>query len=834
MVREQKQVLPGWLNPESIIDFIDELRDAGYKIGMSQYIAVQDLLLALIAKGEDFKEPQRLKNLIGPLLCSSPTEQKDFQQRFEQWVQRMEFIDRQAVQRDEKAQALGDEKAQALGDEKAQALEREFREIKKQLRRWKWLWLATIAFLAVVGLRYFNYLVSLFSNLISLIVKDSVLRDLPQPPEWSTVLGIFLVPLLTFFFWRLWCFWRAHLFLVRRGTTEQHEIERVSITGLDEELFPHLLFLRISQGFRQRVQVPSNEFNVEGTVEKTVQKAGFFTPVYDYRQVFPEYLVLIDRQNYGDQQARFVTEMIDRLIQNQVFITGYYFDEDPRLCFPMRGKVTPRTLQEIAAKYSNSRLIIFSDAEGFFSSVTGELENWSELFSSWSTRAVLTPKPSEHWGYQEWELSRQFIILPATPSGLMDLIKSIQYGQDSSTQREKFRAPLPEALRVRPRRWIERDPPEPWLLKEVMTSLRSYLGAAGYYWLSACAVFPKLHWNLTLYLGNTLQTEEGLALLQAGQLNDIVRLPWFRYGYMPDWLRIWLIYKLPAQQEQNVRSALEALLVTAVQGTVGSLQLEIARKSGNLLSWLAQPLLHLVARKASEDSPLRDYIFLDFMTGRKQKIAVRLPAALRAQLVVGQPALKVGWRIYLQWVLANVFGGALGFPLSDIVYDSIEAQVGGTLGQAISGAMIGAALGLAQWLIIRRGVSKTGSWVLVTTVSWGMALALYESIGGALGRTVGGATIGAALGFAQWLVIRRRVSKSSSWVLATTVGLAMGWSLGLAIYEAATEAMYRAIGEAMYESVSEAIIGAMSGLVYGVVTGAVLLWLLQNRKQSLA
>ena len=816
MVREQKQVLPGWLNPESIIDFIDELRDAGYKIGMSQYIAVQELLLALIAKGEDFKRPQKLKNLIGPLLCSSPTEQEDFQQRFERWVQQMEFIDGQAVQRDENAQAL----------------EREFREIKKQLRGWKCLWLATIAFLAVVGLRYFNYLFSLFSNLISPIFTDSKPQVPPQSPEWSAVWGILLLPLLIFFFWRLWCFWRAHQFLVRRATTEQPEIERVSIAGLDEELLSHLLFLRISQGFRQRVQVPSNELNVEGTVEKTVQKAGFFTPVYGYRQVFPEYLVLIDQANYGDQQARFVKEMIDRLIQNQVFITGYYFDEEPRVCFPIKGKGSPRTLEEIAAKYSKYRLIIFSDAEGLFSSVTGELENWSDLFSSWSARAMLTPKPYEEWGYQELELSRQFIVLPATPDGLMDLIKSIQYGQYSSTPSEKFRAPLPEALRVRPRRWIERDPPEPWLLKEVMTSLRSYLGAAGYYWLSACAVFPKLHWNLTLYLGNTLQTEDGLALLQACQLNDLVRLPWFRYAYMPDWLRVWLIYNLPAQQEQNVRSALEALLVTAVQGTVGSLQLQIARKSGNLLSWLAQPLLRLVAGKASEDSPWRDYIFLDFMTGRKQKIAVRLPAPLRAQ-IVDQPALKVGWSIYLQWVLANVFGGALGFPLSDILYDSIKAQVGETVGHAISGATIGAALGLAQWLIIRRGVFKMDIWVLVTTMSWAMAVVIYESMSGVLDRTLGGAMMGAALGLAQWLVLRRRVSRSASWILATTVGLAMGWSLGLAIYEAVAVAIYRVVGGAMYELVSGAISGAMSGLVYGVVTGTALLWLLPNRKPPL-
>ena len=294
--------------------------------------------------------------------------------------------------------------------------------------------------------------------------------------------------------------------------------------------------------------------------------------------------------------------MIDRLTLNEVFITGYYFDSDPRICFPMRGKGFPCTLNEIAAKYSEYRLIIFSDAERLFSSRTGELEPWSNLFSNWSDRAVLTPKPLEDWGYQELELSQQFIVQPATPEGLMDLIRSIQSGEWSYEPSENIREPFPEELRVRSRRWIQRDPPESLLIDEVLKSLHRYLGKAGYDWLSACAVFPKLHWDLTLYLGNTLQSEDGRTLLQADHFNDLARLPWFRQGYMPDWLRKRLISEIPRPQEKNIRSAIEALLIAAVQGDVGGMQLEIARRDSNVLSMLAQPLLRLLAKRASEDS----------------------------------------------------------------------------------------------------------------------------------------------------------------------------------------------------------------------------------------
>lgn len=96
MDRQPQEVNPGWLTPEVLIEFIDELRDAGYKIGLSQYIAVQDLILALIAQGENLDRPQRFKSLLSPLVCHSPTEQEDFYRRFDQWLQRMGFIVSQA------------------------------------------------------------------------------------------------------------------------------------------------------------------------------------------------------------------------------------------------------------------------------------------------------------------------------------------------------------------------------------------------------------------------------------------------------------------------------------------------------------------------------------------------------------------------------------------------------------------------------------------------------------------------------------------------------------------------------------------------------------------
>ena len=76
-----------WLNPDALIEFIDELREAGYKIGIPQYIAAQDLILMLIVQGETLDNPEQLRSLLAPVFCSSPTEQEEFQQRFHRWLE---------------------------------------------------------------------------------------------------------------------------------------------------------------------------------------------------------------------------------------------------------------------------------------------------------------------------------------------------------------------------------------------------------------------------------------------------------------------------------------------------------------------------------------------------------------------------------------------------------------------------------------------------------------------------------------------------------------------------------------------------------------------------
>jgi hypothetical protein len=211
---------------------------------------------------------------------------------------------------------------------------------------------------------------------------------------------------------------------------------------------------------------------------------------------------------------------------------------------------------------------------------------------------------------------------------------------------------LPFVLQEDPQRFLARNSPSPDQIDSLLTELRRYLGIDGCIWLCACAIYPELHWQITISLGELLKDGHNNSLLRPQRLVDLARLPWFRHGTMPDWLRMRLILDLPPGQAAEVRAALEALLVTAVQGHGEALDLEIAHERREWTSRLARSLLGVLRRKVPHDSPIQDRVFLDFML-RRWNLAVRVPQALRRQLFARHDN-QSGWKSLLRKRIVNI------------------------------------------------------------------------------------------------------------------------------------------------------------------------------------
>jgi Fe2+ transport system protein FeoA len=424
--------------------------------------------------------------------------------------------------------------------------------------------------------------------------------------------------------------------LKRWRASNRPRLNQLVIKEAAKQLASILPLRRTAQELRRHRQYNSYDLDVQRTVEETVRR-GLFTPAYSPRKSLPEYLVLIDRAGFSDQRASLVNEIIEWFIAHDVLIERYYFQSDPRICRRDNPEAPRQTLQDLAAQYSERYLLVFSDAEGFFNPLTGRPQRWLEMFSFWETRVLLTPEFNLEDYRQRTLSTRGFKVLPANQSGLAALSETIHAGTKHDGVMGRVPKAPPALLWGRTGRWLEDTPPAPEDLEELCRQLKNFLGAQGYYWLSACAVYPLLHWDLTLHLGHKLISRTHFV----EKFSTLMRLPWFHHGSIPDWLRIRLIEELSPAQEKAVRDELLKLLLTPQTG--GSVLNIVSRPERSGRGWLERiwrklsgvelderRILLDYVETEPEGSVMRDYVLMDFMSGRKvNRLALIVPGELR-------------------------------------------------------------------------------------------------------------------------------------------------------------------------------------------------------------
>jgi len=170
-------------------------------------------------------------------------------------------------------------------------------------------------------------------------------------------------------------------------------------------------------------------------------------------------------------------------------------------------------------------------------------------------------------------------------------------------------------------------------------------------------------------------------------------------------------------------------------------------------------------------------------------------------------------RLGARWIAATIVGWLIGFAACEALQSFVSTYL-------VDGLVIGSAVGIAQWLVVRQPVSPRAGWVLASIVGFGVGNAAAELVvpgtSSAVGYALHGAIVGAFVGLAQSLVLRRRVASAGWWVPVNGGAWALGW-VPIAIAEHATG--WSTI--AVYVGIAA---GAMVG---GAITGAALIWLLR-------
>jgi len=104
-------------------------------------------------------------------------------------------------------------------------------------------------------------------------------------------------------------------------------------------------------------------------------------------------------------------------------------------------------------------------------------------------------------------------------------------------------------------------------------------------------------------------------------------------------------------------------------------------------------------------------------------------------LVLRRQVSEPGW-----WVLSSTVGGVVGLVVGLIVGGAVggvaveavgELADGNVVGGLVGFAAFGASVGIAQWFVLRRKVSRAGWWVLASTVGVVVPVVGYGAITGA-------------------------------------------------------------------------------------------------------
>jgi hypothetical protein len=629
---------------ERLIRLLNDLAASNFQITADQRVRTLGLFMFLALRDGSQPSRHRLGNLIGPVLCRSAEEQVRFCRIFKYW-----FHDDQAVSDPNRED--GDRTVtilRALEEERKAAVS----EAKQRLHKAQRVALQRRLRLILV----FTLLIFFTSALLNLALRHftgpsvNVETNRPQPllpreptttgktePEanfilrwWAAVDRTFgpaatLVLMIPLTLLTIAVVSSKKLFSAYARQTQvvpKKELRYLLSQG-GNYLEPSERFYHDVQPLRRRIALPSNELDVERTIDATIAQAGAFCPVYANRRASPEYVALIDKRCYGDHLANYSGSLIHALEQAGINLVVYYFDRDPRRV-TLGSSQRVLDLDDLAHLSQTHRLLIFSDGDGCIDPTTGMPFEWMRGIKDWPGALLLTWKEPQDWSRSELLLETRLglPILPATEEGLIIAASLFDKETDAlpPSRASSPRSFLPNRNRIygffatSGWRWVDDIAPQKEEIVRLIARLRADLSTTAFEWLTTLAVYPAIYWSLTLYLGSRLlsPSSKGEYTFRSALL-EIARLPWLQFSHMPHWLRERLILEMKPEQHDRVRTALEQLLLTVTSTGIKDVTMEMSIHTDETKRRLLNRL--------DRDEYRRDQILIDFMTRKQAELS---------------------------------------------------------------------------------------------------------------------------------------------------------------------------------------------------------------------
>ncbi len=320
--------------------------------------------------------------------------------------------------------------------------------------------------------------------------------------------------------------------------------------GAIEEILTGDTFVRILNNLRKRTPDDFYRLNIPKTVNKTVRNAGMIQFQYELQTRPAEYVLLIDNPSEANHLSQLYELLFEHFKQNEVYLERYFFDEKMLLC---RNETNPKgiKLEELQHKYYASQLIILAASYRSEASFIKKLQGWKDLFNGWKSAAILLPAPIFDKVEKDVSLRENFTLIPATIHGLDTLIT--QFNEETVIKSNAFEEEKTINFKA--------------AKSTTIPFLRQYFTPLITPWVAACAFYPTLHWNLTVHLGKFLAARDNL-FLSIEQLFELVKIPWFIEGKIPDTVRVKLLKYLHGQHPklyQDLKKEIAQLLQAHAQ-----------------------------------------------------------------------------------------------------------------------------------------------------------------------------------------------------------------------------------------------------------------------------
>jgi len=171
--------------------------------------------------------------------------------------------------------------------------------------------------------------------------------------------------------------------------------------------------------------------------------------------------------------------------------------------------------------------------------------------------------------------------------------------------------------------------------------------------------------------------------------------------------------------------------------------------------------------------------------------------------------------LLILWILGTTFGPFVGltFLLGYLAYDSYKW----TTIVPVSLVIIGILLGIGQWIILRTHLKNMWAWIPLTAIGFllGLFLGLYlgDRFDSGYWNPSMPIAVGTVLGITQWPVIAKQVTRSILWIPMSIISWTIGLGITLVVFDHFTT---------NYILVNYSLeFGAGLGLLCGILVGSI-------------